>query len=683
MSTFKGIIAEFPQIRIDYFRQQSEHKPPLACFLSHVHSDHLTGLESLRAPFVYCSAATREILLRLEKYHYRMNFAKGVLESRNVTYDRNLKKIARPLPLDTPTRIELAPENNIQVTLIDANHCIGAVMFLVEGNGKAILYTGDIRAETWWVNSLVQNPVLLPYATNHSNLDCIYLDTTFATKKEPYQVFPSKADGIRELLDKVREHSDDTVFYFHAWTFGYENVWIALSSFLGSRIHLDDYRARIYGSLSTLDRKALREVGFDMATDNKFLRQSGLEIREAPALCGFKNGNHIQPGCLTSQENVRIHSCERGAGCPTVDNDAGANLVHIVPIITRTRGVDIVELGAGGGKGDLDQKEEIETESTADVSRLMELCAASITDEKLLEKVLALLQKTLTRGDSTLQLGKQLQQHLNATQEDTSIRNLVSVLSSHVADDVKLAQPRGRTIQFPYSRHSSYQELCELIGAFQPRDVFPCTVDELHWTPDVSMRNLFGHLCSDDRFQHDSTMMRSFESRVQSQFTAKRDRQDTQEYLKDTDEDFMIPIEAKRVRSGSTHSGQSTKEGLRSGNMATSSPRMHSTIEILHTAGGRDTVHSVPAVHTTPSKSKLGTQSCSHQVAAKTPQITTMRTTNIVHVPLDTHRAVRTKPTFTNRELAYHAAVGIDLTWSDFGGLVSTRSKADREEREL
>ena len=61
MSTFKGVVKEFPQIRIDYFRRSPYEPPPLAAFLSHVHSDHLAGLESLRAPFVYCSPATREV----------------------------------------------------------------------------------------------------------------------------------------------------------------------------------------------------------------------------------------------------------------------------------------------------------------------------------------------------------------------------------------------------------------------------------------------------------------------------------------------------------------------------------------------------------------------------------------------------------------------------------------------
>ena len=406
-----------------------------------------------------------------------MNFVKGILESRNVTYDRSMRKLAKALPLDTPTMIELAPGNSIRVTLIDSNHCVGGVMFLIEGSGKTVLYTGDIRAETWWVNSLIQTPVLLPYTLGDRQINCVYLDTTFATKKAPYREFPSKAEGIRELLSKMSEYPDDTIFYFHSWPFGYENVWIALSAFLRSQIHLDGYRARIYGSLSTLDKRELREAGLDVPMPNKSLRESGLEIREAPALCGFRNGNHIQRGCLTSKDNVRIHSCERGVGCNVMDQDTSSKVVHIIPIITRTNGSEIAELGVGGGKGDLDSKEELETSGSAEVGKLMELCASCIGDERTLSKVLALLQQAFSE-DGKLDLDMHLQNQGEDTQDGLKLHSLVSVLSEHVSRSSIPEQHRERTIRFLCSRHSSYSELRELIKAFSPIDVFPCIVDE-------------------------------------------------------------------------------------------------------------------------------------------------------------------------------------------------------------
>ena len=302
MSTFKGKVAEFPDIRIDYFRSDPDPKsrPPLVYFLSHVHSDHLLGLETDSKIITYCTPATRDILLRLEKYPHRMNFAKGILETRTQTY-RHRKDRVKAISLEVPTEIELTPGRCMQVTAFDANHCVGACMFLIEGDGKAILYTGDIRSEVWWVNSLVRNPVLLPYACLSNGepikrLDCIYLDTTFVAngKEDSLRDFASKAQGIYELLRKVAQYPSSTDFYFDSWTFGYEDVWQALSRALDCRVHLDDYRFNVYSAL---------ENSIEL-----------LKAREAQTMIIYPSGNHLKPGYLTIAQS-RLHSCEKGTGC--------------------------------------------------------------------------------------------------------------------------------------------------------------------------------------------------------------------------------------------------------------------------------------------------------------------------------------------------------------------------------
>lgn len=106
---------------------------------------------------------------------------------------------------------------------------------MIEDARKAILYTGDIRSEPWFVNSLVRNPSLIEYSSGIRRLDTIYLDTSFI-EEIPFQ---SKAEGIEELLRKVVQYPNDTIFHFQAWTYGYEEVWIALSRALKSRVSHD------------------------------------------------------------------------------------------------------------------------------------------------------------------------------------------------------------------------------------------------------------------------------------------------------------------------------------------------------------------------------------------------------------------------------------------------------------
>lgn len=82
----------------------------------------------------------------------------------------------------------------------------------------------------------MRHPILIPYTLGQKRLDKLYLDTTFAGNSNPFREFPSKAQGLAELLQKVDAYSDDTVFYFRAWTFGYEEVWMALSAALDSKV---------------------------------------------------------------------------------------------------------------------------------------------------------------------------------------------------------------------------------------------------------------------------------------------------------------------------------------------------------------------------------------------------------------------------------------------------------------
>lgn len=87
---------------------------------------------------------------------------------------------------------------------------------VLEGDGKAVLYTGDIRSEPWFVNALARSPSTIEYTCGIKTLDKIYLDTSFIENVS----FQSKAEGITELLRKVSLYPKDTIFHLQAWTYG-------------------------------------------------------------------------------------------------------------------------------------------------------------------------------------------------------------------------------------------------------------------------------------------------------------------------------------------------------------------------------------------------------------------------------------------------------------------------------
>lgn len=86
------VFSNSPQV--DFFRNVVDD-PPLACFLSHIHSDHIAGLDTFKGRLVYCSAATRAMLLKLQRKASRINFAQGVLEAEEITYKHQKNRLVR------------------------------------------------------------------------------------------------------------------------------------------------------------------------------------------------------------------------------------------------------------------------------------------------------------------------------------------------------------------------------------------------------------------------------------------------------------------------------------------------------------------------------------------------------------------------------------------------------------
>ncbi|KAH0522849.1 hypothetical protein TsFJ059_006636 [Trichoderma semiorbis] len=411
--------------------------------------------------------STREILLRLERYPCRINYARGILEARQQTY-KHLSKVIKPLPLESPTTIELRPGNCIQVTLFDANHCPGSVMFLIEGHGKAILYTGDVRCEPWFVNAITRSPALIEYTCGIKTIDTIYLDTSFVDDI-PFQ---TKAEGIAQLLHKVARYPKDSVFYIQAWTCGYEDVWIALSKALNSPIHVDDYKLRIYNSLNTSSSETRPSSSAQLTST-------------AAALTGFMCGNTPQSGCLTSEQNVRLHSCESGNMCPIAIR---SSVVRIQPVVASfSDGAVIQEAGIGGGGEDLEREMELGVPNQSDLEILLKIIDAlkSTTEEARDECARALMNALASGRDLQLNMSLSSTKDAHSTDLQRAILSIINSQLMAIPIRTKVEQRSETTlpniIRFPYSRHSSYAELCDLVSAFKPRDIWPCTFHLETW----------------------------------------------------------------------------------------------------------------------------------------------------------------------------------------------------------
>jgi len=226
-------------------------------FLSHFHSDHYGGIDrNWSFGVIYCSLPTAELV------HSQLGVE---------------RKYLHPLPVGIPNVLESGTSGGhgrrasraVTVTLLEANHCPGAIMFLFEipasGGIKRVLHVGDFR---WDRNVMLGGGDGIPsplrdFANLRTRLDELYLDTTYCDPK--YATMPTQAEAIEagvaaavaesegdfgeEDGGKKRKRRRNTLFLFGSYTIGKERIYLSAARALDTKVYVDPRKYRILSSL--------------------------------------------------------------------------------------------------------------------------------------------------------------------------------------------------------------------------------------------------------------------------------------------------------------------------------------------------------------------------------------------------------------------------------------------------
>ncbi len=184
-------------------------------FLSHMHADHTAGLgDEWRLGPVLCSQVTKELL------HLRWP---GIP-----------RELVRGLEEGQTHLVQLSAGRSMSVSLVPANHCPGAVMFLWEGDFGTVLYTGDFRYHPSQIDCS-------PLA--RVKVDTLLLDNTFLDKSFD---FPSQQQALDSLLVSLKKLPNLRAYTIMVGidTLGKEKLLVDLALHFGTFVEVEPERYR-------------------------------------------------------------------------------------------------------------------------------------------------------------------------------------------------------------------------------------------------------------------------------------------------------------------------------------------------------------------------------------------------------------------------------------------------------
>jgi hypothetical protein len=172
--------ANFPTVKqipgtrfvVDGFRSAGRYS--VAYFLSHFHSDHYTGITpQWSRGIIFCSEITASLVLQVLKVAPALVVA---------------------LPMGQKVSID-----GVEVSLVDANHCPGAVQFLFrvpevgsQDGCHRYVHSGDMRYAAF----MKEDASLAEFV----GADAVFLDTTYCN---PKFIFPSQLESVGYVAETV------------------------------------------------------------------------------------------------------------------------------------------------------------------------------------------------------------------------------------------------------------------------------------------------------------------------------------------------------------------------------------------------------------------------------------------------------------------------------------------------
>ncbi|KAI8801268.1 beta-lactamase-like protein [Cladochytrium replicatum] len=235
---------------VDAFKTRSAQ---LTYFLSHFHADHYTGINhKWNYSKIFCSQITAALL--------EANLAVDPAYIAPLPMHSRIPIHRSPLSGTITIQPDEIPPNG-HIVLLDANHCPGAAMLLVEfesddGKRKKYLHTGDFRFHqrmtSWQEWQLYDLPI-----------DTLFLDTTYCHPKHKFPLSGTITRTIAEQVQKTLLEDNPphrkTLVVVSTYTIGKERLLLALASLHPTlKIYVSQSKLRTL-SLLDLDSPPLDE----------------------------------------------------------------------------------------------------------------------------------------------------------------------------------------------------------------------------------------------------------------------------------------------------------------------------------------------------------------------------------------------------------------------------------------